>query len=485
MTAKKTALKASTPESQQMEAHRLSEQAIRKHQLAHRWRAADGRSAFGELSRAAHGDRKGRDRRRLGIEDASILAGRLYDFLQEVGPQLKGRGVSRGELCRRAGLCGRSKHSADRQPEDAKELHRLTLPPGVDARKRGIRVGAWKYLNVVEVLAAALDGSVEHVADRLLRGTSLHPLSKTASEWSDMDKIQALLQRMVNDVDRDFGLTQLFQRTAELKSKWNFEGSHVSWPLYGPDHPEGDSARDLDKFRDERVAAMDPKQAFYRRNQFFGQRTDMGWWLYGFDTDALQGDDFFYVPHAQLGHMLIWDLPDRREDQFAYELAVKRKLEEIRRDPANLALPDDGWDGIGKCPAGQTGTRNWRLQSVFWLLAYPHPDGGRLVPTLYMAGEEGGAYMVPLDIEVLDTLSDAVWVSGTHHCSVIERLLTLLVEKGKDGLNPIERNMRRTAEWMPHNPVLKRQREREDHSGRLDEVFRIVNLQRSRRRSKG
>lgn len=189
MTAKKSALKASTHEGQQMDARHLSEWAIRKHQLAHRWKAADGRSAFAELSRAAYGDRKGRDRRKLGIDDASILAGRLYGFLQEVAPQLKERGVSRGEVCRRAGLCGREKHSTERQPEDAKELHRLTLPPGAEARKRGIRVSAWKYLHVIEVLAAALDGSVEQVADRLLRGTSLHPLSKTAGEWSDMEKV--------------------------------------------------------------------------------------------------------------------------------------------------------------------------------------------------------------------------------------------------------------------------------------------------------
>lgn len=280
---------------------------------------------------------------------------------------------------------------------------------------------------------------------------------------------------MVNDVDRDFGLTQLFRRTAELKAKWNIEGHHVNWPLWNADPSEHDDASDLDGYRDERIAAKDPKQAFYRRNQFFGQRTDMGWWLYGFETNALQGDEFFYVPHVALGHVLIWDLPDRREDQLAYELAVRQQLKKMRRNPANLALPDDEWNEIDKCPTGQTGERtcNWALQGVFWLLIYPHPDGGRLVPTLYMAGEEGGAYMVPLDMEVLDTLSDAVWVSETQHCSVVERLVSLLVDVGKDGLSPIERNMRRTAEWMTHNPVLQMQRNREDRSRRLDEMFRI------------
>jgi hypothetical protein len=170
----------------------------------------------------------------------------------------------------------------------------------------------------------------------------------------------------------------------------------------------------------------------------------------------------------------MWDLPDRRSDRAVYELEVKQQVRDIRRNPADLALPKDDWDAAAACPRGQTGahTKNPQLQEFFWLLAYPHPDGKRLVPTLYQAGQEGGAYMIPLHLEVLDTLSDAVWVSPTQHCTVVERLADLIRDVGEDGLNPIERNLRRTASWLIDNPILKRQREREDRSRRLDEVFR-------------
>lgn len=481
MASKKTGLKASARENQQAYARHVYEQAIRKVRLAHRWRAADGRSAFGALNRVAYVDKKGRDPRKLSIEDASVLASKLYGFLQEVAPRLKELGVSRGELCRRAGLCGRAiKQPTDTLPEDAKELYRLTLPPGVDARKRGIRVSAVKYLNLIEVLAAVLSDNVERVADRLLRNTSLHPMSKTAGEWSDMDLVQAHLQRIVNDLDRDFELLKTYRRTAELKCKWIDEGGQLGWPLWhiGDDHfsrfSDSLSAEDIEAHRVERIAAADVSQAFYRRHAHFGRKLDSGWWLYGFETGALQDDEFFCVPHAPLGHVLMWNLPDRRKDRVAYELAVKQQVQDMRRNPANLALPDDDWDQGKACPTGQTGgrTRNWQSQEFFWLLAYPHPDGKRLVPTLYRAGEEGGAYMVPLDMEVLDTLSDAVCVSPNEHCSVIDRLAALLLDVGDDDLNPIDRNFRRTARWLLDNPILKLQREREDRSRRLEEVFR-------------
>lgn len=480
MAKNQSALKNSRPEKRQPSVSDIYKRAVKKFQMAHRWRAADGRSAFAALSQAAYGDKSGRDPRKLGIEDATIIASRLHIFLQEVAPRLKELGVSRGELCRRAGLTGRTiKQSTDTLPEDAKELYRLTLPPGADASKRGIRVGALKYLNLIEVLTSVLGDSVELIADRLLRGTSLHAMSKSAGEWSDLDLIQAHLQRIVNDIDRDFDLLRTYRRTAELKCKWIDEGGDLGWPLGHignknfSNFTDKYSAEDIEVYRLERIAATDPSQAFYRRHPHFGSRYH-SWWLFGFETGALQDDDLFHVPHAALGHLLMWDLPERRKDKVAYELKVKIQIHEVRRRPETLALPDDDWDHVKACPVGQTGQRtgNWRLQDFFWLLAYPHPDGKSLVPTLYCAGEEGGAYMLPLDMEALDMLSDAVWVSADEQCSVVDRLAALLTDAGEDGFNPMERNLRRTASWLLDNPILKRQREREDRRGRLDEAFR-------------
>lgn len=489
MATKKSALKASTRETRQTEARNLSEQVIRKARLAHRWRASDGRTAFEALHQAAYGNANGRDPRKLKLEDATLLASELYRFLKKVAPRLKELGVSRGELCRRAGLCGRAiKDTADTLPEDAKELYRLTLPPGADAQKRGIRVGAKKYLDLIETLTIVLGDSNEAVADQLLRGTSLHPMSRTADEWSDMDLVQMKLQRIVNDLDRDFDLLRTYRRTAELKSKGIAEGGQLGWPLWsvGDDQlSDTPSAEEIDTYRVNRLAAADINQAFYLRNQHYGQRTQ-GWFLYASETGALQSDEFFYVPHAPLGHVLIWDLPDRREDRVDYELAVKAQVQDAMRKPERLALPVDEWDLEKSCPTGQTGerTRNWELQQFFWLLAYPHPDGKSLVPTLYCAGEEGGAYMAPLNMEVLEMLSDAVWVSPTKHCSVFDRLKEVLLEIGDDDFSAIERNMRRTATWLVENPILKLQHERENISRRLDEVFRTETRPAAHQQSK-
>jgi hypothetical protein len=427
----------------------------------------------------AYGDNKGRNPRKLNLEDRTIVARRLHDFLEEIAPGLKERGISRGELCRRAGLCGR-RHTDEKSPDDAKELYRLTLPPDTDAGKRGIRSGAERYLRLVEVLAAEIDHlSVHRVADRLLRGTSLHPLSKTKKEWSDLEKVQSYLQRIVDELDQEFDLLNLFRRTAELKCSWIKEGSKLCWPLWDLDPfdqiTSASRPEEIEEFRAQRAVATDLSQAYYRRHQYFGRRRNGGeWWLHGFETDVLQNDTFFFIPHAPLGHVLIWDLPDRRADPTNYDLKVKHELRHIRSNPNWLALPSDEWDPENVCPTGQTEgvSGNPMFQYHFWLLAYPHPDGQRLVPALYQPGEEGGAYLLPLDMEGMEMLSDAVWVSPTEQCSVTERLKTLLAERGDDGLNTIKRNMRYTAKWLADNPILKLQREREERSRRLDEEFR-------------
>jgi len=478
MTSKKSrsSVATSAAPAESVDPAHVYEQAWRKVQLAHHWRAGDGRSAWSELKRAAYGDQKGRDPRKLSLDDRTILAQRMHGYLAEVAPLLTVRGISRGELCRRAGFCGR--HPDDKSPDDAKELYRLTLPLDADARERGIRSSALKYLRLIEVLAETLDISVERLAERLLRRTSVHPLSKTDDEWADLEKVQSLLQRIVNELDEEFGLFNLYRRTAELKCSWINEGStSLCWPLwnvhdsplYTPPSPE-----EIEDYRAKRSAAADRSQAYYRRNQYFHRRRTEGeWWLYGFENYALQDDEFFFVPHAPLGHVLMWDLPDRRADCVAYELAVNHQVQDIRSNPHWLALPTDDWDPEKACPIGQTEgkTGNPMFQYHFWLLAYPDPEEKRLVPTLYQPGEEGGAYLLPLNMEGIEMLSDAVWVSPTEHCRVVDRLRDLL-EPGDDGLNPIKRNMQRTAKWLADNPILKLQHEREKRSRRLNEVFR-------------
>ncbi len=489
MATKQSGPTASAPTPEQVDPGHLYQRSMRNVLNAHRHRVASGRSAWGELNREAYGDGKGRNPRKLALHDASVLASNLHVFLKEVEPRLIQVGASRGELCRRA-----FKHTAAKHPDDAKELHRLTLPPSKDPRQRGIRVGAEKYVALIDVVTRALGDNVELVADRLLRGTSLHRFSKSPDEWSDLEKVQSRLQGIVDDLDRDFDLSTTYRRTAELKLKWVNEGGHLGWPLYDLDTVHSDNPGDceIELFRADCAAAADPKQAYYRRHQYVGHRTQWGGSsLYGCESNALQGDEFFYVPHAPLGQLLLWDLPDRRGDRASYDLAVrkqvsdKRQLLDLWSTPGVLVDPRDDWDETRDRPSGQTGHQiaDTHLQYHFWLLAYPHPVSNALVPTLYQPGEEGGVYMLPLDTDALDMLSNAVWVSQAEQCNVIEWLKATLIDQGADGFDPIERNMRRTAPWLLHNPVLKRQRELEKSSRRLDEVFRADGRPMVRRQS--
>lgn len=473
MENKKSAWIASGPVEDQPDPTRLYEQSMRNVLLARQHKIASGKSAWSELNRAAFGDGKGVDPRKLTRHDASVLASNLFAFLNECKPRLKQLGVSKGEVCRRAGL---TPSKTRKLPEDAKPLSRLTLRPDpTDARKRDIYVGPEKYVALIDVVTKALGDNVELVADRLLRGTSLHRFSKSPVEWSDLEKVQARLQAIVDDLDRDFDLSTTYRRTAGLKSRWITEGGHMGWPLYDlslyTDFNGSSSTEEIECYRAECAAAADLNQAYYHRNEYVGRRIQWGgWWLFGFESNALLSDKFFFIPHAPLGHVLMWDLPDRRSDRARYDVAVKKQVAYKHQ----LVDPKDDWDEAQGRPIGQTesGIHDRHLQEHFWLLAYPHPASNALVPTLYVPGEEGGAYMLPLDTDALDMLSNAVWVSRTRECNVIDWLKATLIDIGADGLDPIERNLRRTAPWLLHNPILRRQSELEESSRRLDQVFR-------------
>lgn len=56
------------------------------------------------------------------------------------------------------------------------------------------------------------------LAGQLLRGTRLHPLNKI-DEWTDLEKVQSALQRIVDELDQEFDLFNLYRRTAELKCR--------------------------------------------------------------------------------------------------------------------------------------------------------------------------------------------------------------------------------------------------------------------------
>lgn len=335
-----------------------------------------------------------------------------------------------------------------------------------------------KYVFFISALSAALGVSVNEIAEPILRGTRFHQSSNTEHEFSDLEKIQVALQNIVDELDREFGWFETYRRTARLKCQGVKAGEKVCWPLDDP-FPSTElypSEEARETYRKAFEMAADPNQAFMRRNRYYGtRRDDMDWYLYGFETGALQDDEFFFVPHSPLGHLLLWDLPDRKKNPAAHYQAVDGQVSVIQAaDGATHSTPIDEWDLAKRMPYGQTSGRgvNQALQHHFWLLAYPHPDGSRLVPTLYEPGEEGGAYLLPLDLVGLAMLADAVWVSPTSRCSALERLKQLFRDQDENGQSAIERDLRRTSGWLAENPILKREADRQETSRRLDALFR-------------
>lgn len=73
------------------------------------------------------------------------------------------------------------------------------------------------------------------------------------------------------------------------------------------------------------------------------------------------------------------------------------------------------------------------------------------MPALYQPGEEGGAYLLPLDLQALAMLRHAVWISPDTAMPVTTRLRQLL----SDPNGPLLQAFRRTAPWLIHNPVLR------------------------------
>jgi hypothetical protein len=418
----------------------------------------------------------GHEPRKMSADDANMIARNFYDYLDKKWPEILQKCGTKAFLCDLAFSGAR----------DSKELYRLTLSPGSDPARRSIRRDAYYFVKMFEAIANLLEVSVGILAFEMLRGTSFECLLPNNGErWNDMAKIQVMLQRIVDDIDREFGLYQLYQRTAQLKISGLENGETDAWPLNGLEWYlfDLDDESNVEKYRVARQAAIDPSQAYYQRNQVFGTRRDAenqpSWWFYGFDTNVLQEESFFYVPHAPLGIVAIWDLPDRAKDAAAYDIAVAREVAKLR-DPILGYVdcePDDDWSEYWKCPLGQLSVKDsgaFPMPHYMWLLIYPHPDGGRLAPVLYQATEEGGAYLLPIDIQVLDMLHDVVWVSKTEQMPLYKRLEQLLLDTDQAGMSSLERSLRRTATWLQHNPILKRAIREEEKKQQLDLRYQSI-----------
>ncbi|MCO8250749.1 hypothetical protein [Comamonas thiooxydans] len=401
------------------------------------------RDALGNLKRGTL------QREKMTHEEAAVLAKRMYVYIEKILPEL---GITKGALCAEAF----SGHG------DSKELSRLTLAPGALPKEHSpLRVNPQKYLLLIQALAKLLKRNESLVADEVLRGTQYHPLSWSGEKWTTLEKIQMALQNIVNKLDQEFDWSGIYRKTAELKCQAIIDGSTDCWPLWSNlsdlSNSQGEITPEIRQNYLKQIKISSARSlAYFRKTASYGEPSWIDWMKNGSDTDQLWSDDFFYVPHAPIGFMIAWELPDKKSGSEAYRIAVQEELAKSRANPEWLKPPSDDWN-----------EQEWKPENVVlrdnapyfyyhaWIIAYPHPYEDRLVPTLFCNLDEGNVYILPLITEVLAMLENAVWYTTTESSSVLEHLKNLLVDIGDDNMNPIERALRRTGPWLAHNPILK------------------------------
>lgn len=398
--------------------------------------------------------------RHLSSLEAETLALRTHEMLDELEPELRSRKVGRIDVCRRA-------FSEDQT--STRELYRVTLPPGADRVKRGLRMHLAPYRNVAIALEELTQRRRGQLVHRLVEGTSCDDLRNAAERWRDMDRLVAALERLTGSMDQEFGWTETYRRTLERRKEGARSGSRLCWPLWQLEPPSAEEC-DPDALKEYASALKDEADgtnAFYRpRPQYYGpgDRHTAAQYL---NLGALQDAEFFYVPHAPIGHLIMWDLPQRRSNAGAYEQALARELTSIRALPQYLIRPTDDWNESAQCPSGQVDPLNYECSSLqyhVWLIVYPLPttagDGTlRIGPALYQAGEEGGAWIMPLSSANLAAVVDVVWVDETQTATLLDRLTELLILDDADERS-LSANLRRTGHWLKHNPVLKAEQQR-------------------------
>lgn len=335
-------------------------------------RMSDGRSAWHELQRAAHGS-SSLVGKKLPPPVADRIARQLHDILERARPALHAAGVSMTQLARTA--FGESEASS-------KNIARLCLPPGSDPVRRGIRRNALQFRQLISAIATHTGLNEEVIADEALVGTPLHPACAATPEFDELDFLSVALGQIVNQIDREFDLFSTFQRTAAARLAGLQTGSKLCWPQYDLRAPTSEAERE--GYNADWERATDPTQVWWHDDDQFGLTNEYHWQPWGFGSGVLQDDDFFYVPHVLLGDIELWNLPSPDVDRGAYELALSRELATYRALNRNRLWPTDDFDETTRQPVGQTvprsgsdPVRHGALPYYWWIVIYPDPRGRR------------------------------------------------------------------------------------------------------------
>lgn len=379
----------------------------------------------------------------LSSEEAAQLA-RNMDAMLESRKALIGHG-------RKSLLCEKAFGSTS-----SRELYKLRLALGEDPEKKGLRRSFGPYQTLAQAIADMTGEPRTKLLRELVSYTRFDELQSKLAEWDRIDGVAAHLQDLVNRLNEEFGWGDLYQRTAEIRLK---TGGQLTWPLYSNEwhEPSSDSmneSSDVEWYESKLRASCDPTRLYYS-DLYARFGADVKLQYSG--NDQLQSNEFFFVPHAKIGYIDAWNLPSRAEEPAKYQIEKRKLISNFRSSPEFLKEPEIGWNPDLAEPEGQLDAKKThRAHDFAWLIVYPSPIGSNnLIPALYVAHEEGGPWLMPLDRKTLAALEEAIWFNDQNDSDLIERLETLLGADLSDGICSFERDLRHTGEWLAHNPVLK------------------------------
>lgn len=398
-------------------------------------------------------------------DDALILARNIHEKFAALKAALKRQNRTLGQFCKDAGLTNNDDYS--------RELHRLMLAPGADADKIRPRKSARKYLLLIEAMAKAMGESVSVFAERMLRGTTLH--SVDGSDRSEVEMIQATLQRLVDDVDSEFRLYQTYMATAKAKARHAANGGDCRWPQYEGSYRRnfyGDADDDPENAVRELAVTLDIRRAYWETPITKRFQTFDSFNCGPTPSGCLQDDSFFFVPHCHLGvgtgfceYIPGNATPQEIEASKTYvRNGTTRCLAHYGR------APKDDWDEVNECPVGQTSSMpHSAARDHVWLIIYPSPDHSGVMPMIYMAVEECGPVLIPLDAVTLSAMRRIYWVEDDQTVITwLDHIKRLLLN---DAGSAILGNLRRTAPWLAHNPLLKAERQQSRDMAALKALY--------------
>ena len=394
-------------------------------------------------------------------DDALIVASHIHAEFPRLKAALKAQNRTLGEFCKAAGLSTGDDYS--------RELHRLMLAPGSDPAKVRPRRSARKYLSLIDAMAKAMGESVSAFTEQILRGTTLQ--SADAGDRSEVEMIQATLQRLVDKIDQEFHLHRTYFETGKAKAEHAAIGGDCRWPQYEGSYRKdfhGDDSQDPENSARELAVAMDIRRAYWERQITKRYKTFEKFTCGPTPSGCLQDDSFFYVPHCHLGIGVGFNnpLPVNATPQQIRETRTAVR-EQTAHDLARYGhTPKDDWDEVNKRPVGQTSSMaDAAAQYHAWLIIYPSPDHSCVMPMIYIAVEECGPVIVPLDAVTLSAMRRMFWVEEDQTViSWLDHIKRLLLRDEASGMLS---NLRRTAPWLAHNPLL---RMKQQHSLDMDAI---------------